>query len=74
MNPRILALITIAITFILLNLGGYVHNTGSSLACPDWPLCYGQFFPKMVRDLKSELSVYRDEYAPMGLRSVYRRK
>jgi len=38
---------TILTTFILLLLGGLVHNTESSLACPDWPLCYGQFFPKM---------------------------
>ena len=27
--------------------GAVVHNTQSSLACPDWPLCYDQFFPNM---------------------------
>jgi heme A synthase len=34
-------------TFILLVIGGLVHPTGSSLACPDWPLCNGMFFPPM---------------------------
>jgi cytochrome c oxidase assembly protein subunit 15 len=28
--------------------GGLVTSTGSSLAVPDWPLSYGQFFPPMV--------------------------
>jgi heme A synthase len=36
------------LTFLLLLLGGIVHNTGSSLACPDWPLCHGTAFPRMV--------------------------
>lgn len=47
MSYKRFALLTIFLTFCLLLLGGLVHNTQSSLACPDWPLCYGQFFPEM---------------------------
>jgi heme A synthase len=37
-----------ALTLALVCLGGVVHNTGSSLACPDWPLCNGTAFPHMI--------------------------
>ena len=47
MHTKNLSILTILVTFLLLILGGFVHNTGSSLACPDWPLCYGEVFPKM---------------------------
>lgn len=41
------AWVCVITTFCLLVWGGLVHATGSSLACPDWPLCYGQVFPEM---------------------------
>src|SRR5690242_7199672 len=36
-----------AATFFLVIAGGLVTSTGSALAVPDWPLSFGQFFPKM---------------------------
>src|SRR3954447_15854474 len=41
------AVATAAATYLLILIGGLVHGTGSSLACPDWPTCYGTFMPKM---------------------------
>jgi len=41
------AILTAAATFLLILIGGLVHGTGSSLACPDWPTCYGTMMPKM---------------------------
>tara|TARA_B100000959_G_scaffold274266_1_gene325905 strand:+ start:22 stop:954 length:933 start_codon:yes stop_codon:yes gene_type:complete len=41
------AILTVFVTFLLLLAGGLVHATGSSLACPDWPLCFGEVFPTM---------------------------
>lgn len=47
MREHRFAVATAAATFALLVIGGLVHATGSSLACPDWPLCSGQVFPRM---------------------------
>ena len=40
-----LALATTIATFVLMMLGGYVKAIGAGLACPDWPTCYGVWFP-----------------------------
>jgi len=40
--------LTAGTTFLLLLVGGVVHATDSGLACPDWPQCFGSFFPPMV--------------------------
>jgi heme A synthase len=47
MKLRSFAIVTACLTYVLLLMGGIVHNTRSSLACPDWPLCFGRVFPKM---------------------------
>src|SRR4051794_38915603 len=42
-----LSIAAAAATYLLILIGGLVHGTGSSLACPDWPTCYGTMMPKM---------------------------
>jgi heme A synthase len=56
MREHRFAIATAVATFVLLIVGSLVHGTGSSLACPDWPLCYGSFFPKMENGVQFEHS------------------
>jgi len=41
-------LISVVWTLGLLYLGSVVHATESSLACPDWPTCFGTMVPEMT--------------------------
>lgn len=54
MRLHVHALATAAATLALMVMGSLVHGTGSSLACPDWPLCHGTFFPEMAHGVEFE--------------------
>ena len=41
------AVAVFAATVLLITAGGLVTSTGSALAVPDWPLSFGQVFPRM---------------------------
>ncbi len=47
MSLRAYSLFLAVCTFFLVIAGGMVTSTGSALAVPDWPLSFGQVFPKM---------------------------
>jgi len=53
---RTVSLALCLLTFALVVLGGVVHATGSSLACPDWPTCHGSLAPAMVGGVRFEHS------------------
>ena len=48
-DPRLhrFAVLVAGATFLLVIAGGLVTSTGSGLAVPDWPLSFGQVFPKL---------------------------
>jgi cytochrome c oxidase assembly protein subunit 15 len=52
------ALVVAALTLLLMNMGGLVHNTRSSLVCPDWPGCNGELLPS-----PSDTAVFLEHYA-----------
>jgi heme A synthase len=53
-RPHHIAIATVATTLGLMIVGSLVHGTGSSLACPDWPLCHGTAFPEMTGGVRFE--------------------
>lgn len=58
------------LTWGLMMLGGLVHGTGSSLACPDWPTCHGTFFPEMQGGVLIE-HTHRLVAASVGLLTIF---
>lgn len=70
MLERRVTLSLLLLTFLLILWGGVVHNTGSSLACPDWPLCYGTLLPKMKGTVAIEHS-HRLLAAGVGLGTMF---
>ena len=37
-----------ALTYMLIFVGALVRVSGSGLGCPEWPKCYGEFYPPLT--------------------------
>src|SRR5690349_24618300 len=48
------AVLTAAVTFVLIFVGGLVTSTGSALAVPDWLLAFGHLVPMLVDGVRFE--------------------
>ncbi len=63
------AVVVAVATAALLFIGGLVTSTGSALAVPDWPLSFGQIFPRMTGGVLFEHG-HRMAAAAVGLLTI----
>lgn len=62
--------VTAALFFILLIWGNLVAGMQAGMACPDWPLCHGKFFPPIRLDIWMEF-MHRVIAAVAGLTLLF---
>ena len=47
---------TVILLYVLVLVGGFVRITESGDDCPDWPKCYGSWFPLTIDDIPEEFN------------------
>ena len=67
---KILSGLLLLLIFFQISLGSAVRLTGSGLSCPDWPLCYGLWFPD--QDKLSKISDVNFELYQVMLEWIHR--
>ena len=67
---KVLAGFLLLLIFIQISLGSAVRLTGSGLSCPDWPLCYGLWFPD--QDKLSKITDVNYEFYQIMLEWIHR--
>jgi cytochrome c oxidase assembly protein subunit 15 len=56
------SIITVVLLYILVLVGGLVRVTESGDDCPDWPKCYGSWFPPLtIEDIPQEFNPSQDK-------------
>ena len=67
---KIFSGLLIIVIFAQISLGSAVRLTGSGLSCPDWPLCYGLWFPDQEK--LSNISDVNYEFYQIMLEWIHR--